>query len=463
MEDYGIYNVVGSVVAIFSSIQSLLASSTQRFLNFEHGRGNKDQLKKIFSMSVWIHVGISLLFLIIVLPIGLFLIKNYLTIPVNRLTAAYWVFIFSVLSAVVTILTVPYNAVIIANERMNIFAYISILDGVLRLGVIYLLVHLVFDQLITYAVLLFCVSFIIRVINMAYCHRNFNEAKEIAFLWDKKLFFEMSSFAGWQFLGNSGWAIQQQGLNMILNVFFGPLLNAARGIANQVNGGITLFVNNMMVAVNPQLVKLYASEEKEQMFELFVRSSKFSYLLICCLSLPVFLGTEYLLNLWLTTVPDYTVLFVRLVLVYSSIRVLHMPMDSLLKASGKIKVYQISDFIFLVLSLFITYLSYKNNANPEAMFFIMIVFQLFATGMALYLCVKYVNLSLIIYFRRVLVPCVSLVFLFLFILFIGLLLEVHVLLRMISLSLLFVVSSFFFVLTQKEKEILVAYLKRVKK
>ena len=442
--------MVGSVVAIFSSIQGLLASSTQRFLNFEHGRGNKGQLNKIFSMSVWIHIGLSLLFLIVILPIGLWIINSYLVIPENRITAANWVFVFSIFSAIVTIMTVPYNAVIIANERMNAFAYISILDGVLRLVIIYLLIYSVFDQLITYAVLLFVIGLIVRLVNMIYCHRKFEEAKQIKFVWDKQLLIQMSSFAGWQFLGNSGWAIQTQGLNMVLNVFFGPALNAARGIANQVDAALNMFVNNMMLAINPQITKLYASNNKKDFEKLFHRSSRFSFMIFIILAFPIFISTDFILNLWLVSVPSYTILFVRLILIYSLIRTLHMPLDSIIKSTGNLKTYQITDFVCLVLTIPLAYISLSVYNKPELLIIVMIVMQIIATFLTFLISHKIVGISLASYFKNVLFLCILISVVFTVFLCLSKYIALHIIIKTILMSVVFTMVVLVLGLTKSE-------------
>lgn len=413
VEDYGIYNVVGSVVAIFASIQSLLASSTQRFLNYEHGIGNTKKLRDIFSMSVLIHILLCAIFLVLILPIGLYIINNFLVIPENRLVAANWVFVFSILTVLVSIMTVPYNAVIIANERMNAFAYISIVDGLLKLLVIYLLIVTARDHLIVYAVLLFVSALLVRIINIIYCKRNFQEAKDIRFKWDKELLKKMGSFAGWQFVGNTGWSIQNQGVDMVINIFFGPTLNAAKSVANQVNAGLAVFVNNMMTAINPRLTKLYASNNLTQSVKLFYLSSKFSVLIFAILSFPFFLNTELLIGFWLKSIPPSTILLVKWVIVTSLLRMFHSPINSMIQSTGNIKKYQQISFMLMVLVVPIVYLFFNFKYPIQYLYIISIVLQSVETTLAFIILKGLCALKVSDYLKKVLLPSILVIIIYL--------------------------------------------------
>ena len=301
VEDYGIYNVVGGVVAMFSFLTGMFTSATQRFLNYEMGLGNQERLKEIFSMSITLNAMIAVLIVLVSEIAGLWFINHKLVIPGDRLTAAHWVFQFSLLAMAVTIVSTPYNAVIIAHERMSAFAYIAVAECLLKLGVAVVIVFCGGDKLIIYGALLLTVAFIVRAIYSLYCRKNFEEC-HYKFYWDKVLFREMGAFAGWNMYGNFAFVMTTQGVNMLLNMFFGPAVNASRAIAVQIQSAIMGFATNFTMAINPQIVQNYAQGKKEEIFRLVCYSSKFSFFLLLLLALPVLLETELLLKLWLKPV-----------------------------------------------------------------------------------------------------------------------------------------------------------------
>ena len=253
VEDFGIYNVVGGVVVMFSFLNSSLATATQRFLNYEMGQGNALKLEKVFSIALTGHYLIALSVILLAETIGLWFVSTQLEIPAERMHAALWVYQFSILTLAVSIISVPYNAVIIAHERMKVFAYVSIAEVSLKLTVVFLLVYLSFDKLVLYAFLLLVVAVIVRMIYATYCKRNFTECK-YRFIFEKDLFAQMFCFSGWMFTGTLSNLFSSQGVNILINMFFGPIQNAARGIAYQIQGTVNAFVTNFMVAVQPQIV-----------------------------------------------------------------------------------------------------------------------------------------------------------------------------------------------------------------
>ena len=267
VSDYGIYNVVGGVVAMFSVISVSLSSSISRFITYELGHGDFDKLKRIFSTSINIQVGISLVILVLAEVFGVWFLNTKMNIPAERMTAANWVLQCSLLSFIIGLISVPYNACIIAHERMSAFAYISILEVVLKLAVVYMLLVSPYDKLATYAVLLVVVALIVRLTYGQYCKRHFEESR-YRFVHDKSLIKEMTGFAGWSFFGNGAYMLNTQGVDMLINIFFGVTFNAARGVATQVQNAVMQFVNNFTVAVNPQITKSYASGEREYMYKL---------------------------------------------------------------------------------------------------------------------------------------------------------------------------------------------------
>ena len=404
VSDFGLYGAVGGVVAMFGSLRGIFASSIQRFLNFEMGRGNTNKLNRIFSIGVTIHILLSVVFLILAETVGLWFLNNKLVIQPDRLTAANWVYQFSVAASIVTLMTIPFDAVIIANERMKAFAYISILDAILKLGVIFLISFFRYDKLIYYGLLILIVSIITRSVNMIYCRRNFNESK-YRFIWDKKLFKQIGSFAGWNFLGNTAFTFSNEGVNLLLNIFGGTPVNAARTIAYQVRLVTTQFTSNILMAVNPHLIKLYSQKQNERFTNLLSFISKATFFVMLFLCLPIILFADTILTLWLVNVPEFTVVFVKLILIYSMIRVFHNPMDTLFKAAGDIKYYQIVDSVALSLNLPISYILLKNNFEVESVFVVMIFVEAINLIATLYLAHRMGKLNISNYLLKVVLPC----------------------------------------------------------
>ena len=339
VEDYGIYNVVGGVVAMFGFINGSMSSATQRYITFALGKGDEKRLQTVVSTTLQIHTLIAAIIVILGETIGLRFLYNKMQIPADRMDAAFWVLQCSIISTVIMIVSVPYNAAIIAHEKMSAFAYISVLEVVLKLAIVYMLVVFSVDKLILYAFLILAIQVLIRFCYSIYCHKHFKETKYIH-VWDKALFKEMTGFAGWSIFGNLSAVIFTQGLNMLLNVFFGPVVNAARAVAVQVQNAIQQFVGNFQMAINPQITKTYAQGKMEEMHKLMYRSARFSFYLLFFLSLPVIFETDFILTIWLKTVPDHTVTFLRIMICTSLIYTCANPMIIANQATGKVKKYQ---------------------------------------------------------------------------------------------------------------------------
>lgn len=377
VEDFGIYNVVGGVVSMFAFFNSAMSSATQRFLSYEIGKGDFVQLRKTFNATQVIHIGIAFFIFILAETIGLWFVKTYLVIPVERMDAAIWVYHFSVLSFMVSIIQVPYNATIIAHERMNVYAYVSILEVSLKLLIVFLLVSISFDKLKLYGLLYFVVVLIIAAIYRIYTRRNFEESK-FEVVKDKKLYSTLVSYSGWSLFGNIAGVAKGQGVNIILNMFFGPTINAARGIATQVQSAVNSFVSNFQLAVNPQIIKSYAADEKEYMTSLIIRSSKFSFYLLFLLSLPILIEVDQILKLWLNIVPDYAPIFTVLVLIVILIDCVSGPLMTAVQATGKIQVYQAVVGSLQILVLPISFLFLKFGYSPEVTLYINIIISVLA-------------------------------------------------------------------------------------
>lgn len=404
VEDFGLYNVVGGFVTMFTFLNSAMASATQRYLNFELGKGDSQRLHKVFCTSVNIHLMISVIIFILAETVGLWFVYRYLTIPPARFSSALWVYQFSILSAIVMVMSIPYNATIIAHERMGAFAYISVLEVVLKLLIVYLLVVFDFDKLKLYAVLMFSVQLLIRVIYGQYSGRHFEETK-YKWVWEATLFREMTGFAGWNLFGNLALVGFTQGLNILLNMFFGPAVNAARGIAVQVQNTIKGFCQNFQTAINPQITKSYAAGDLKYMHSLIFTSSKFSCYLLLFLSLPVLLETQQILELWLKIVPEHTVSFVRLILIISIIDGMANPLVQAALSTGNIKKYQIVVGTMLLMILPISYIFLKYfGCSSEVVFVVQLGVFVIALLVRVWMLRPMISLSFREYSRAVLLP-----------------------------------------------------------
>ena len=406
VEDYGISSVVGGVISMFTFINAAMVSSTQRYLNFELVRGDANQLRSVFSTSLQIHALIALAIIVLSETVGLWFLNEKLVIPEARMTAAMWVYQCSILSCAVSIMSTPYNAVIVAHEKMSAFAYISILDVSLKLLVVYLLVVLPFDKLIILAILNLLVQLFIRYIYTLYCHRHFPESY-FQFWFNKTLFKEMFGFAGWSFWGNLAAILYTQGLNMMLNIFFGPIVNAARGIAVQVQSAVQQFVGGFQTALNPQITKNYASNNLPQMHSLMFRSARFSFLLLFFLSLPVLMETNFILTLWLKTVPDDAVVFTQIMICISLIYTTANPCIIANQATGKVKIYQMVVGGILLLILPISYVVLKLGAPAYSVFIVHFCIESLAQFSRMYMLRKLIHLPLWQYMKNIYIPIVS--------------------------------------------------------
>lgn len=365
IENFGIYNVVGGVVAMFSIVSSTLSSSISRFITFELGKKNNIQkLNIIFSTSLNIQFIISILIVILGEIVGIWFINHKMQIPTDRLIAANWVFQCSLLTFIITLISVPYNACIIAHEKMSAFAYISIIEVLFKLTIAYSLLISPFDKLITYAVLSVGVALLIRSIYAIYCKRHFVECN-YHLIYDKKTLKEMLSFASWSFLGNSAYIFNTQGINILINLFFGVTLNAARGVATQIEGAIMQFVNNFTTAINPQITKSYATEDKEYMFTLICRGAKYSYILLLFIIIPCYLETENILKIWLNIIPPFSPIFIKLSCLCILITALGNSIITAISATGKIKKYHICITIISIFIFPLTLLSYNIGLDAS--------------------------------------------------------------------------------------------------
>lgn len=404
ISDYGIYNVVGGVVTMFAFLNNCMATSTQRFMTFELGRGDMKRLRDVFAVSLNIHLIIALIVVLLAETIGLWFVNNKLVIPADRIGAANWVYQFAILSFCVNIIQVPYNAVLIAHEKMNVYAYISIIEVFLKLGIVYLLVMSPFDKLIVYGGLLLLVQLIIRSIYQFYCRRHYVESR-FHLLWDRNLYREMSNFAGWNLFGSIVWLLRDQGLNIILNLFFGPVINAARGVAMQVSSAVMGFISNFQVALNPQITKNYANKNIAEMEKLAYLGIKFSFIILFILAFPLALNIDFVLRLWLEKVPEYAGLFVTLIMIDALCgNLFGVPLMTSLSATGKIRNYQVVVSMVILLIVPFGYVALRMGYDADSVFYISIFFTLISGFVRFLFCRNQLGYSMRKIFLKVLMP-----------------------------------------------------------
>jgi len=389
VSDFGIYNVVGGVIVLFSFIQNAMSSATSRFFTFDLGKGDFEALKRTFSLSVVIHIFTTLLIFILGETIGLWFLNTQLNIPDERMGAANFVYQFSVLSACIGILQVPYMVAINAHERMKVYAYFGIADAVFKLAIAVSLGFASVDKLKFYSVLLFAVYIVMVVFYRVYCHRSFPET-HFKWFWDKRMFLERMGFGGWTTLSGISVITALQGVNMLLNAFHGVVANAAYGVMTQVSNAMTQFANNFFAAVNPQITKSYARGDMDYLHSLLFRSIKFSFLISFALAVPLVLNMDFILNLWLKEVPQYAVVFCQIRVIDWCLCMFFIPNYFAITATGKIKKFLIVDSILTMQNLIFAYIFFKLDFSPIAVPII-------------YICVNIFRIAFIILFSKTLV------------------------------------------------------------
>lgn len=403
VEDYGVYNAVGGVVSMFVIISGALSNVISRYITYGIGKGDKERLKTVFCTSVNIQIIIAIIIFVLCEIAGLWLLNSKMNIPVDRLAAANWVLHCSLLTFVVNLISVPYNACIIAHEHMNAYAYISIIDAVLKLSVAYLLIISPVDKLIAYSVLLFIAALGTRLLYGFYCGHHFEECKYKP-IYDKRLFKEMMGFAGWNFFGNAASVLNSQGINLLINVFFGVVANSARGIATQVDAAVNQFVLTFITAVNPQITKSYAQDDKQRMFYLVCKGAKFSYLLLLFFAIPIIFEADKILEIWLVNVPEGAPLFVRLSLIGVMVAAIGNTGYIACMATGKIKTYSIWITIVGSMVFFFTWISYKFGAAVETTYLIYIAVYTMVQVVRLIIMKNLLGFPVLQFIKDVIVP-----------------------------------------------------------
>ena len=376
-EDFGLYNIIGGIIVLFAFLQNAMSNATQRYISYGIGAGNQERLANTFSMSMNCHFIIALVLLVLSETIGLWFVINHLNIPVGREHAAFWVYQLTVANFIIGIIRVPYNATIISYERMSFYAYMSVIEVFLKLGIVYLLLISPVDKLILYAFLMLLISILCFVIYYIYGTLKFPICR-YKFSWDTDSFKKLMSFSSWSMLSGGSVLLTQQGGNILMNIYRGVLTNTAFGIANQVCLAIYGFVSNFQIAFQPQIVKLYASGNKKEQTELILRTSSFSYYLLLLICVPFFINTEQVIQLWLGTVPEYSVEFCRWMLIYCLIDAQQGPLWMAIYATGNIKSYTIWLSALLLINLPLSWVALYIGASPVWVFIIRDVVNLVA-------------------------------------------------------------------------------------
>ena len=393
VSDYGIYNVVGGVVTMFSFLSGTMATAAQRFMSYALGQNDINDLRITFVTSQFILWIIAAITLVAIEIIGMWLLYTHLSIPNGRMTAATWVLQVSIFSLFITIISVPYNAAIIAHEKMSVYAGFSLIDIFSKLGVAVLLLHVSpsVDKLILYSIMWMIISVVMRICYTIYCSMNFEECSHNIYVYDKEKGKQMLSFFCWNTIGALAYVSKEQGVNILINIFFGTVVNAARGVTAQVTGAVQGFIANFQVAMNPQITKYYAKKDFGNLFKLVQRGAKFSLFLYFFLALPLYIDIEYILRLWLINVPEHTIQFIRLTFILMMIESLSSPVITCLLAVGKVKWYQIIVGGVLIMNLPISYVALKMGASPEITIKIAIVISFTSLLIRLFMLHRYIS------------------------------------------------------------------------
>lgn len=403
VEDYGVYQVVGGMVSMFSVISVSLSSAISRFITFEIGHGDRQKLERIFATSVVIQLILAVVVFVVAEILGYWFMQTQMQIPEGRMQAARWVLHCSLITFCINLISVPYNACIVAHEHMKAFAYVSLIEVIFKLVVCFLLFISPIDKLVFYAVLLTLVAVLIRLIYGYYCHKHFEESR-VNLIFDRQIFNEMFGFAGWSFFSNTAHIFNSQGVNMLMNVYFGVTVNAARGIANQIESAVLQFVRNFTTAINPQITKSYASGELEKMHLLVCRGAKFSYFAMLIMALPLICEMEYILSIWLVEVPEYTVIFSRLLLLVGMLECVGSSGFTACMATGKLKKYALVITSIGGLEFPLSWLLFKLGAPVVSTYYLYVIITFLVLVARMFLLQNMVGLSVKMYVKQVFIP-----------------------------------------------------------
>lgn len=407
--DFGIYNIVGGAIAMLGFLNASMASATQRFMSYAEGEGNKEKQKYIFNISVVLHAGIAVFVTVVLLVAGYFFFNGILNIPTERMGAAKVVYLSLIISTLLTVMNVPYDAVMNAHENMRYYALVGILESFLKLAVAFACVYASGDKLIVYGVLMACIPLFTLSIMKVYCHKHYDECViKPRKYWNRGLMKEMTSFAGWSFVGSMGSIVGNYGVGIVLNNFFGTILNAALGIANQLNGMLLFFSNSMLKALNPVIVKKLGEGEQKSMLRFSYSGCRFSFILFTVFCIPCFVEAPFVLKVWLKDYPDWAVLFVRYQIARTLLEQLFVVLGTTLNATGKIKEINIATLFVMLMPLLLLTVIFYCGASPAWYYPVIIIDMVFfGSIIRLYLCRKYCGVSIGHFSKSVILPCVA--------------------------------------------------------
>lgn len=406
--DFGIFNVVAGAIAMLTFLNSAMASATQRFMSFSQGAGDHKKVKVIFNVSALLHIFIAIILLLLLEVIGYFLFKCVLVIPAGRIAVAKFIYQFMIVSTLFTIISVPYEAALNARENMLIFSIFGIVEALLRLGIAFYVTYANFDKLFVFGLLTAAISFILLLIKGIYCNKMYFECKiDIKNHFSKPVFNEMTKFAGWTFLGSSSSILANYGQGIVINMFFGTIVNAAQGIANQVSGQLGAFAMNMLKAINPVIDKSEGSGNRQKMLLVSMTGAKMSFYLSILFIIPVYIEMPYILNIWLKEIPNYAIIFCRLLLIRNVLEQLYITMGNSIAAVGKIRSYQISNSILNLFPLVITFVLFKFDFPPYTLYIVFIGYAVCGGILTLYFTKKVCDLSINLYIKKVIFPSLT--------------------------------------------------------
>jgi len=404
VKDFGIYNVVGGVVVLFAFLNNAMSIATQRFISFELGKNDLIETKRVFSMSMTIHLCIIVLVIILAETVGIWFLNTQMNFPIERMKVVNWVYQFSLITTCIGIIRVPYNASIIAHEKMSFYAYIGMAEAIFKLLIVFLLIYVGFDKLKTYSILTCVVTFCIFLSYKYYCNKKIGTSF-YHFFWDQNLFKRLLSFSGWSLMGGVVTVGANQGGNILLNIFNGVAVNAAMGISNQVNAAIYGFVSNFQGAFNPQIVKLYAVKREEELERLICRAAKFSFLLLFLLAFPIILNIDFVLYIWLKKNVHYASTFCILIILFSFIEALAAPLWTAIQATGDIKKYQLVLAPVIGLNVLLSYIFLKMKYSPEIVLEVKVLVNILCLVIRLYFVRNIIKLTT--FYREVLLRVVA--------------------------------------------------------
>lgn len=407
VSDFGIFSIVGGAIAMLTFLNNAMTTATQRFMSFIKGEGNINKQKKIFNVSIILHIITGILVVVILEIAGVFLFDDVLKIDIERVEAAKAVYQFMLISTFFTIISVPYDAVINAHENMFLVAVLKIIESVLKLAIAFFIVQTIFDKLITYGLLMAFLSILLMGLKRVYCHRKYNEVViDLRKYYDKPLFKEMTSFASWSFLGCTTSMVGSFGQGIVLNIFFGTAINSAQGVAIQVRGQLSSLASVVIKAINPMIAKSEGAGDRKLMLKASMIGSKVSFFLLLLLYVPIIVDMPFIFSLWLEDVPEYAVIFCRLLLVRGLIEQLSVMLRSAIGAVGDIRKFELFNAPLLILPLLVSWLLFEWGYPPYSLYIVFIVFELFNVILIIYFAKIYCNLSVLEYLKEVVLRCV---------------------------------------------------------